>query len=204
MKTSDPRVDAYIARSATFARPILRRLRALVHDACPEAEETMKWSMPSFLYNGKILCGMAAFKAHCTFGFWHKEMAKILGEDGAGADEAMGSFGRITSLVDLPSDATMRRYLRKAATLNASGAPARPRPARKLAEPLSVPADLAAALKKNRPAAATFESFRPSHRKEYIDWITEAKREETRAKRLATTLKWLAEGKSRNWKYEKC
>ena len=133
MKKTDPRVDAYIARSADFARPILRRLRALVHDACPAAEETMKWSMPSFLQNGKILCGMAAFKAHCTFGFWHKEMAKVLGEAGAGANEAMGSFGRITSLAHLPSDAAMRRYVRKAAKLNESDTPARPRPARKRA-----------------------------------------------------------------------
>jgi uncharacterized protein YdeI (YjbR/CyaY-like superfamily) len=204
MKNSDPRIDAYIAKSAEFARPVLRRLRALVHDACPEAEETMKWSMPSFLHNGKILCGMAAFRAHCTFGFWHQEMAKVLGEDGAGADEAMGSFGRITSLADLPSDAAMRRYIRKAAKLNESETPARPRPARKRAAELPVPADLAAALKKNKAAAVTFASFRPSHRKEYIEWITEAKRDETRAKRLATTLEWLAAGKVRNWKFESC
>ena len=204
MRNSDPRIDAYIAKSAEFARPVLRRLRALVHDACPEAEETMKWSMPSFLHNGKILCGMAAFRVHCTFGFWHQEMAKVLGEDGAGADEAMGSFGRITSLADLPSDAAMRRYIRKAAKLNESETPARPRPVRKPAAGLPVPADLAAALRKNKAAGATFARFRPSHRKEYIEWITEAKRDETRAKRLATTLEWLAAGKARNWKYEKC
>ena len=204
MKKTDPRIDAYIARSATFAKPILRRLRALVHDGCPEVEETLKWSHPSFLQNGKILCGMAAFKAHCTFGFWHQEMEKVLGEDAASADEAMGILGRITSLADLPSDAAMRRYIRKAAKLNESETPARPRPARKPAPPLPVPADLAAALKKNKAAAATFASFSPSHRKEYIEWITEAKRDETRATRLATTLEWLAQGKSRNWKYEKC
>lgn len=204
MKKTDPRIDAYIAKSAEFARPVLRHLRALVHEACPEAEETMKWSSPSFLHNGKILCGMAAFKAHATFGFWHKEMATVLGKDGASADEAMGSLGRITSLADLPSDAAMRHYIRKAASLNESEAPGRPRPARKPAAALPVPGDLAAALKKSKAAAATFEGFSPSHRNEYVEWITGAKREETRAKRVATTLEWLAEGKRHNWKYEKC
>jgi uncharacterized protein YdeI (YjbR/CyaY-like superfamily) len=204
MPKTDPRIDAYIAKSAEFARPILRHLRKLVHEACPEAEETMKWSHPTFIYGGKILCGMAAFKAHGTFGFWHREMEKVLRKDGARADEAMWSLGRITRLADLPSDAAMRRYIRKAASLNESDAPGRPQPARKPATPLPVPADLAAALKKNRTAAATFEKFSPSHRRDYIEWITGAKRDETRAKRLATTLEWLAEGKSRNWKYENC
>jgi len=203
MKT-DARIDAYIAKAAEFARPILKHLRALVHEACPGAVETMKWSHPSFLHNGKILCGMAAFKAHAVFGFWHKEMPEVLGKDGANADEAMWSFGRITNLADLPSDAAMRRYVRAAAKLNESDAPARPRTARKPATALPVPADLAAALKKNKAAASTFEGFSPSHRNDYVEWITGAKRDETRAKRVATTLEWLAEGKRHNWKYEKC
>ena len=202
--TTDPRIDAYIAKAEGFAQPILRRLRKLVHQACPDAEETLKWSTPCFLYRGKILCGMAAFKAHCVFGFWHQGMTAVLAADGRQSEDAMGSFGRLTRLDELPSDRTMAKYIKAAAALNESDAPARPRPPRKPAQPLEVPRDLAAALKKNREAAATFGNFSPSRRKEYIEWITEAKRNETRQKRLATTLQWLAEGKSRNWKYENC
>jgi uncharacterized protein YdeI (YjbR/CyaY-like superfamily) len=204
MGKTDPRIDVYIGKAAEFAKPILKHLRKLVREACPEAEETMKWSMPSFTYGGKILCGMAAFKEHCTFGFWHQGMSAVHGRDGHKPDSAMGSFGRVTSLKDLPSDKKMALYIRKAAELNESDAPARPRPAKRSVSPLVVPDDLAADLKKNKAAAATFEKFSPSNRKEYIDWITEAKRDETRQKRLATTLEWLAEGKSRNWKYENC
>jgi uncharacterized protein YdeI (YjbR/CyaY-like superfamily) len=204
MKKSDPRIDAYIGKAAEFAKPILKHLRKLVREACPEAEETIKWSMPSFVYRGKILCGMAAFKEHCTFGFWHQGMNKVLGGDVPKPDSAMGGFGRVTSVNDLPSDKKMALYIRKAAALNESDAPARPRPARRLVAPLVVPEDLAAGLQKNKAAAATFRKFSPSNRKEYIDWITEAKRDETRQKHLVTTLEWLAEGKSRNWKYENC
>ena len=197
----DPRIDAYIAKSAAFATPILRHLRALVHRACPEATETVKWSCPSFEHHG-ILCGMAAFKAHCTFGFWHQGMTEVLGRDGGKADDAMGSLGRITSLADLPSDSAMLRYIKQAAKLNASATPARPAP--KAKPTLAVPADLAAALKRSKAATATWEKFSSSHRREYIEWITEAKREATREARLATTLEWLAEGQSRNWKYANC
>lgn len=198
---ADPRLDAYIAEAAPFAQPILRHLRKLIHRACPDVEESVKWSHPSFGYHG-ILCGMAAFKAHVGFGFWHQSMVKILGDDGGKAEQAMGSMGRIMSLADLPPDAAMIGYIQTAAKLNASGEKARPKPKPKPA--LAVPDDLATALKKNKKAAATFEKFPPSHRRDYIEWITEAKREETRQKRLATTIEWLAEGKSRNWKYENC
>ena len=198
MKT-DPRVDAYIAKSADFAQPILRHLRALVHEACPDAEETIKWGMPSFTYHG-ILCGVAGFKAHCIFGFWHQGTTKIIKQAGGKAEQAMGSLGRITSLADLPADREMIRYIRQAAKLNESGAPARPKPRK----PLPMPADLSAALKKNAKAAKVFKDFSPSPRREYIEWITEAKRPETRQKRVATTIRWLASGKRRNWKYENC
>ena len=200
MKT-DPRVDAYIAKSAEFAQPILRHLRSLVHQACPQAEETIKWGMPSFTHHG-IVCGMAAFKAHATFGFWRRGLTDEIAKTGIKAEAAMGSLGRITSLRDLPGDKAMLGYIRKAAKLNESGAPARPKPKPKPALP--VPADLAAALKKNAKAAAVFADFSPSPRREYIEWITEAKRPETRAKRLATTIQWLATGKKRNWQYENC
>jgi uncharacterized protein YdeI (YjbR/CyaY-like superfamily) len=198
----DPRLDAYIAEAAPFAQPILRHLRALVHRGCPDVVEGLKWSHPGFTYQGAILCNMAAFKAHAAFGFWHQGMKAVLAKDGVAGEDAMGSLGRLTSLKDLPSDATLLRYIKTAAQLIASGEKSRPAPKPKAASP--VPADLAAALKTNKAAAATFEKFPPSHRREYIEWITEAKREETRAKRVATTLEWLAEGKQRNWKYMNC
>ncbi|MDO8543857.1 MAG: YdeI/OmpD-associated family protein [Opitutaceae bacterium] len=200
-KNLDPRIDACIDNSAAFAQPILKHLRKLVHRACPQVEETMKWSMPHFVIDGKILCSMAAFKEHCAFGFWHQQMQKELGEDGARADAAMGSLGRITSRSDLPEDFAMIRHIKRAAELNAT-APARPRKKTGARRELPVPRELAAALAKNKSASATFKSFSPSHRDEYIEWITEAKRDETRQKRLATTVEWLNEGKSRNWKYE--
>lgn len=200
---TDPRVDAKIEAAAVFAQPILRHVRALVHKACPEAEETIKWSMPCFTYHG-ILCMMAPFKAHCAVVFWHDGMKTVLGADGEKSDDAMGSLGRITSMADLPRDAAMIRYIKQAAVLNASGVPARAKAKQKPKSADVVPAELAAALKKNSAAAATFNGLSPSGRRDYIEWITEAKREETKAKRLATTLEWLAEGKSRNWKYEAC
>ncbi len=201
---TDPRIDAYIAEAAEFARPILQHLRRLVHQGCPDVEETMKWSMPCFQHAGKILCNFASFKAHCSFGFWHKDMAALTARDGVNPDDAMGQFGRITRRTDLPDDQTLLGYIAQAAKLNESGKPARTKPAARPKAELKVPADLAARLRQNPKAAAAFENFSPSHRREYLEWITEAKREETRQKRLATTIEWLAEGKKRNWKYENC
>lgn len=198
----DKRIDAYIARSAAFAQPILQHVRRLVHAGCPEAVETIKWSMPSFMYRGKILCGVAAFKAHAIFGFWHQGMQKLLEKEFGRSMEAMGLMGRITSPADLPDDKTMLRFIQTAVKLHDTGMPARPKPKPKPALP--VPADLAAALKKNKKAAATWKKFSPSARREYIEWITEAKRAETRATRLATTIEWVAAGKPRNWKYMNC
>jgi uncharacterized protein YdeI (YjbR/CyaY-like superfamily) len=198
MPTLDPRFDAYIARSKDFARPILVHLREVVHAACPEVEETMKWSMPHFMHQG-MLCGMAAFKEHCTFGFWK---GALVVEDAA-QDSGMGQFGRITSIKDLPNKKVLTAYIKKAMKLNEEGVKAPPRKT-KIKPPLKVPDDLAAALKKNKAAAKAFAGFSPSHQREYVDWITEAKRDETRQKRLATTLEWLAEGKTRHWKYENC
>ncbi|MBI3416027.1 MAG: YdeI/OmpD-associated family protein [Verrucomicrobia bacterium] len=200
MPAKDPRVDAYIARAADFARPILTHFRRLVHTACPDVVETMKWSFPHFDHRG-ILCSMAAFKQHCAFGFWKGEL--IFGKTAA-ADEAMGHLGRITSLADLPNDGALLGYIRKAAELNEAGVK-KPQPLRtKVKKELVVPDWLLAALRKNKTALATFENFSYSHRKEYVEWLVEAKREETRVKRLAQALVWLAEGKSRNWKYERC
>jgi uncharacterized protein YdeI (YjbR/CyaY-like superfamily) len=200
-KSRDQKVDAYIERSAEFARPVLRHLRKLVHQACPEATEEIKWSMPFFLYHG-IFCYMAAFKQHCGFGFRGQDMAALLKKEGHRVTDSMGSLGRITSLEDLPSDETLLRYIRTAAKLNEAGTPARPRRTKPKAA-AKVPADLVAALCKNKKAATTFEKFSPSQQREYIEWITGAKQPETRAKRLATTMEWLAEGKPRHWKYQK-
>ncbi|HET7585399.1 MAG TPA: YdeI/OmpD-associated family protein [Gemmatimonadaceae bacterium] len=200
MGTRDPRVDAYIARSAEFAHPILTHLRGVVHDACPTVEETIKWGMPFFMHHG-ILCMMAAFKAHCTFGFW--KGALIVGNAGQTADAAMGQFGRITAVSDLPSRAQLARYVRQAMKLNEEGAPVVRKPPSVRKKTPAVPAELAAVLRKNGKARAGFDALSPSHRREYIEWITEAKREETRARRVAQAVEWMADGKSRNWKYER-
>jgi uncharacterized protein YdeI (YjbR/CyaY-like superfamily) len=201
---TDPRVDAYIAKAAPFAQPVLEHLRRLVHSEVPEAQETIKWRLPTFVVDGRIFCGMAAFKAHCAFMFWHKEMEAVLGPVAEAAPTAYGNLGRVTKVEDLPSKKRMRGYLRKAAELHASGVPARPREKKAPAAPPKVPSDLAAGMKKNRSAAATFAKLPPSGKRDYVEWITGAKRDETRRKRLATALEWLAEGKSRNWKYENC
>ncbi|MBF6024659.1 YdeI/OmpD-associated family protein [Lysobacter niastensis] len=202
MAEQDPRIDAYIAKAAEFARPILTHLRAAVHAACPEVVETLKWGAPSFTYRGKILCSMAAFKQHAAFGFWQGAQV-VGGADAAG--EGMGQFGRLTRISDLPGKRELTGYLRQAMQLIDSGATRTPANATKGPKPaLEVPPDLAAALAKNAKANATFEGFAPSYRRDYIEWITEAKREDTRKRRLEQTVEWLAEGKPRNWKYMNC
>lgn len=199
---TDKRVDAYIVKAAPFAQPILKHLRKTVHAACPEAQETIKWGMPSFTYNGKILAGMAALKAHAGFGFWHQGMEKLMAKEIGKTYDAMGLMGRLTSLKDLPSDKMLTHHIKTAIELHDTGTPARvkskPKPA------LPMPADLAAALKKNTKAAAAWADFSPSCRREYIEWVTEAKRDETHASRLATTIEWTAQSKHRNWKYLNC
>lgn len=198
--SSDPRLDSYIARQPDFARPILEHLRSAVHAACPEAEETLKWSMPHFLYKGQMLAGMAAFKAHATFGFWRAK--DVLGETGAERD-AMGQFGRLTSVTDLPADEVLQELIRKAMAVTDSGTrPARPKAAPK--PQLETPPDLDSALNGNAAARAAFDGFPPSGRREYVEWVVDAKRPETRGKRIAQAVEWIAEGKRRNWKYENC
>ncbi|MEJ7745897.1 MAG: YdeI/OmpD-associated family protein [Luteimonas sp.] len=196
----NPRVDAYIAKSAEFAQPILQRVRAVVHETCPDVKEAIKWGSPSFVYAGGILCGMAAFKQHASFGFW--KHALVVGEHAP--RDGMGSYGKLTTISDLPPKKQLVADIRKAMRLNEEGVktPA----ARKLAPkpPVEVPADLAAAMKKNAKARATFDAFPPSARREYVEWLTEAKREETRQKRLAQAIEWMAEGKERHWKYKNC
>ena len=199
MGTRDPRIDAYIAKSAPFAQPILAHLREIVHASCPDVVETLKWSSPSFEYKG-LLCGMAAFREHCTFGFWKHEL--VIGDDPK-AKEAMGSFGKITRLSDLPSKSKVAGYVKQAMKLNDDGvrvvrAKTRPK------EPVAMHPELAAVLARSRKARATFDAFPPSAQRDYLEWVADAKGEATRARRIAQTVEWLAEGKRRNWKYEKC
>jgi hypothetical protein len=197
MPTKDPRVDAYIEKAQPFAKPILRHVRKLVHQAVPQVQENIKWSFPHFEYKG-MLCSMAAFKAHCAVGFWN---ASIL--DGVERQRsAMGQFGRIESLDDLPSDRTFIALVKKAAALNEAGIKPK-RDARAPKPPLDPPDYLVAALKRNKKAHAAFDAFPPSHRREYIEWLTEAKTDATRQRRLETALEWIGEGKGRNWKYER-
>jgi len=180
----DLRIDDYIARAAPFARPILRHLRALIHRGCPEVEETIKWGSPHFDYKGP-LAGMAAFKAHCAFGFWKAEL--LLG-DKTKANEAMGHFGRIQQLADLPNDKLLLDYVRKAVELNEAGIKRPQAPRVTGPRVLEVPPDLSRALKENAKARKTFQNFSYSKRKDYVDWIIEAKRPETRRQRLTTKL----------------
>jgi uncharacterized protein YdeI (YjbR/CyaY-like superfamily) len=200
MDSRDPRVDAYIEKAAPFAQPILRHLRDTIHAASPEIEEAMKWSFPHFMHHG-ILCSMAAFKEHCSFGFWKESL--VLGSADMPRDEAMGQFGRIQSISDLPPRDTLIAYVRKAMTLNEEGVGVPGKAAGKERAELEVPELFRLALERHPEAAAAFEGFSPSHRREYVEWIAEAKREETRDRRIQTALQWLAEGKPRNWKYMK-
>lgn len=199
MGKRDPRVDAYIARSSDFAKPILNHIRSVVHEACPDVQETVKWGTPFFDYHG-VMCNMAAFKAHCAFGFWKGSL--VLGNDVKDADAA-GQFGRIENVSDLPPKKVLMGYIRQAMKLNEDGVkPMRTKTGTKKPE-LDVPDYLRAALKKDRKAQTAFDAFSPSHRREYIEWITDAKTEATRNKRMETALEWIAEGKSRNWKYQR-
>ncbi|MEO6004356.1 MAG: YdeI/OmpD-associated family protein [Opitutus sp.] len=199
MATKDARVDTYIEEAAEFARPILKHLRKLIHQGCPEAVETIKWSAPFFDYHG-ILCGLVAFKAHCSLFFWRDIDVSVWLPKTNTAGAGMGQFGKLTSLADLPNDEVILRCVR-AAVEQRDSPKSKPKRARPVAKEPVVPTDLKQALTKNAKASETFRKFAPSHRREYIDWITDAKRPETRSRRLQTTIEWLTEGKSQNWRY---
>ena len=192
----DPRIDAYIDKSGEFARPILAHLRELVHKTVPSAGEAIKWGMPHFIHNGKNVAGMAAFKQHCAF--------TIHGEGRHGGDDGMGSCGKLTALADLPPDDVLAARVSKARErIDSEGTAVKRSAAPKPKAEAAMPQDFAAALRDNPAAKATFEAFPPSQRREYVDWVSEAKQDATRARRLATSIEWLAEGKRRNWKYER-
>src|ERR1700693_27433 len=191
---TDPRVDAYIKKAQPFAQPILQHMRKIVHAGCPNCEESIKWQSPFFDYKGPV-CFMAAFKQHAVFGFWKGKL--LFGKEHKGA---MGHFGRLTSIKDLRSERKLIDYVRKAVELNKRGIK-QTRAKSTAKRRLTVPADLKSALLKNAKARKTFEEFSYSHKKEYVQWITDAKRDETRQKRLKTAIEWLAQGKPQNWRY---
>jgi uncharacterized protein YdeI (YjbR/CyaY-like superfamily) len=201
MEQYDSRVDAYIEKSAEFAKPILTHLRNLVHQASPELKESMKWSSPFFDHEGPV-CQIAAFKQHCAFGFWKEKLMddphQILNQQ----PDTAGSIGKITSLADLPADEILIQYVQQAIVLNLSGTKAPGKPKAKLSTALEVPADFSDLLRQHPLAAQHFEQFSPSQKKEYLSWFDEAKTEGTRAKRITTALEWISEGKIRNWKYK--
>lgn len=199
-----PAVDLYIAKAKPFAQPILNHLRETMHRVVPEVEEQMKWSRPFFVYRGVILGNMSAFKEHCSLGLWGGDMAEVLRAEGIDSSEGMGTFGRITRLEDLPGQAELERYIRHATELVESGT--RVKSIQRVAKPsraeIEIPEALAQGLKRDTAANEKFMAMSASCRREYAEWIAEAKREETRTKRVATALEWIAEGKGRNWKYE--
>jgi uncharacterized protein YdeI (YjbR/CyaY-like superfamily) len=203
MIAKNPPIDAYIAKSAAFAKPILTHLRKLVHQACPTAEEKIKWSFPHFDYKGEMMCSMAAFKQHCVFGFWKAALMKDkLLMKNARSEVAMGHLGKITTLKDLPPDKKIIAWIKEAMQLNDQGLTVqktKPLPA----TALTIPDYFSKAVKKNKKAWNTFDAFSPSAKKEYVQWVTEAKAAETRNKRLMQAIEWMAEGKPRNWKYMK-
>lgn len=203
MGQQSKKVDAYIAKAAPFAQEILMHLRAVVHKACPGAEEEIKWSFPHFMYKG-MLCSMAAFRQHCAFGFWKGSVMKdphhVMQKKNR---TAMGHFDRITSLADLPSDKILTSYIREAMKLNDEGVGILHRSGDRGHKKLVVPSYFMKALKKNTAALKTFEGFSNTNKKDYVEWITEARTDATREKRMATAIEWMAEGKIRNWKYAK-
>lgn len=191
----NPEIDTYIEKAAPFAQPMLNRIRSAVHKASPEIEETIKWSVPHFDYKGPLL-GMAAFKEHMSWGFWK---AKAMQDPhGLGLDVRV----KASSLADLPSEKILVEYIRQAMALNEDGVKVLRAPKQKKAD-IEMPDDFAKALKKVPAAKRAFDAFPPSHKREYLEWIVDAKREETRQKRLAQAVEWIAEGRSRNWKYQK-
>ncbi len=201
MKQFDERVDAYIEKSAPFAQEILKHIRSLIHQASPLINETIKWSFPHFVCKDNI-CSMAAFKEHCTFGFWKAQLMEDPYQLFGGSANAMGSLGRIETLKDLPSDKILIEYIEAALKIDQLGLKVKKIATTAKAE-IPTPAYFSTALADNPKAKLQFENFSPSHRREYLEWITTAKTDATKLKRMATTIEWLIEGKSLNWKYQR-
>jgi uncharacterized protein YdeI (YjbR/CyaY-like superfamily) len=202
MAKTNPKIDAYILKAQPFAQPVLKHLRKLIHQTCPDVEETIKWGFAFFEYKGP-LCGMAAFKQHCSLGFWKAILMKDAEKLERNQDNSMGHIGKITSLKDLPSDKIIIGYIQEAVKLNEDGIKLPPRKKAAAAKPLPVPPYFKKALSKHKKASEHFDQFTPAQKKEYIVWLTEAKTEETRHKRMEQAIEWISEGKIRNWKYQK-
>ncbi len=200
MLQKDKRIDTYILKSGDFARPVLNHLRRLVHTACPNVEETIKWGFPHFDYKG-MMCSMAAFKQHCAFGFWKTALMKDAKEMIGKNEYAMGHLGKIKSITDLPPDKKIISWIKEAMKLNDDDVKLPERKRTASPKEMEIPDALQKALNKNKTAATAFDNFSPSHKREYVEWIDEAKTEETKNKRITQTIEWVAEGKSRNWKY---
>lgn len=205
MATKDKRIDAYIEKSADFAKPILKHFRELVHKTCPDVEETMKWSFPHFDYKGSAICSMASFKQHCAVSFRKASLMKSADTLVAKAktEEAMGHLGKITSVKDLPKDAVLAKYIKEAMELNDKGIKLSVKTKPAVKKELEIPEYFMKALKKNKAALKTFEGFSNTNRKEYVTWVVDAKTEVTRNSRLETAVEWMSEGKTRHWKYAK-
>jgi len=200
MGTHDPRVDAYIENAAEFAQPVLEHLREIVHAACPEVVETIKWRMPMFEHKG-LLCHFASFKQHCAFGFW-KHTLLFDGQDEPA--KGMGSFGKLTSVKDLPSKRELTALVKKAVKLNEQGIARDSQKSKPVKPATEMPSEFKTALAKQAKARKFFESLAPGYQREYVEWIADAKREATRDKRIDQAIEWLGESKKRNWKYESC
>ena len=197
MGKRDPRIDAYIAKQKDFAKPIMKYLRDVIHEGCPDVEETLKWSSPSFMHHG-LMCGFAGFKEHAIFGFW-KHTLLLKTKQG---ERAAGSYGRLTSMDDLPPKRVLLDLVKKAMVLNEKGTVAPRLRSMKAKKSIPMHASFKAALAKSKKAAAQFADFSPSKKLEYLEWIADAKADDTRARRVAQAVEWIAEGKSRNWKYQ--
>ena len=207
MGKKDPRIDAYIDKAQDFAKPILSHLRELVHAACPDVEETWKWSFPHFMYQGAILCSMASFKQHAVFGFWKASLMQDTDAVLTIKDrESMGHLGKLETIKDLPKDAVLKKHIKTAMKLNEEGVklPARSQVKHVEKKELTIPDYFTKELKKNKAAKEHFSKFSYSGKKEYIEWLEEAKTDATREKRMEQALEWIAEGKSRHWKYKNC
>ena len=200
MANKDQNIDAYISKSADFAKLILNRLRHLVHKACPDVQETIKWGFPHFDYKG-MMCSMAAFKNHCAFGFWKSKIMKDAAEMINKNENAMGHLGKIKSLADLPSDKKIIAWIKEAMKLNDDDVKLPERKRTPPAAAVEMPEVLLKAFYKNKIAGTKFNGLSNSHKREYVEWINEAKTEETKNKRVVQTVEWVIEGKSRNWKY---
>ena len=205
----NPKVDKYIGSAQEFAQPVMNHLRELTHKGCPQVEETIKWGMPFFEFRGKIVCCMAAFKKHCRFGFWGKEIRVVLREAKVAGMNGAGWFDRLTHVNELPADKQMIDFVRQAAVMIESGSytspiAARNQKAKAKSSTVKMTREFAAALKKNKKATTSFAPFSLSGKLEYVEWVADAKRPDTRDKRIATAVKWISEGKQRNWKYQNC